>query len=286
MPRLGRLAARLPWSAAAGQPPPTRSSDFPAAPLRIYNFTAGSLSSVVGGAPADLTVQVTGTGTAAPTAGADGSALGAYAFARDAPGTNAGYLRGDDTGLVPASGKLTVGLWFRVGAAELGGSLLKWGGTGTRVHMALNPGGNSLEFECGGIVATTYRGGELFSAGGWHFAVGVVDTSQTEKVRLYLDGAVVARSETTPGSVVPAGSTGLTVGAGSSAFDGAIDGFFVADQALTAEQVRALYARSSTRLPVSPKNAGDHVEAITSGGYYVVGDTLAPWDQLEIRGTL
>jgi hypothetical protein len=72
---------------------------------------------------------------------------------------------------------------------------------------------------------------------------------------------------------------------GSSPFAGQIDGAFVCGYALTGDQVRTLYAKGSQALAPSPKNAGDHVEAMDATNVYATFDTLDSQHQIDLQVT-
>jgi hypothetical protein len=82
-----------------------------------------------------------------------------------------------------------------------------------------------------------------------------------------------------------AGANRFRVGAhsdGTLPFVGQIDGAFVCGYALTFEQIAALYAKGSLALPLSPKNAGDHVEGFDATNVYATFDSLDSTAQIDL----
>ena len=58
---------------------------------------------------------------------------------------------------------------------------------------------------------------------------------------------------------------------------------FVTGTALTFEQVAALYAKGSQALAASPKNAGDHVEALDATSVLAEFSTLDSTAQIDLK---
>jgi hypothetical protein len=104
------------------------------------------------------------------------------------------------------------------------------------------------------------------------------------KRKLYVDGRLVV-SGTGMSPIVLGGANAFRVGAnatGGGPFTGQIDAAFVTDQVLTAEQIMALYDKSAQALPQSPKNSGDHVEALRSTDILAAFDTLQSNSQIDL----
>ena len=86
-------------------------------------------------------------------------------------------------------------------------------------------------------------------------------------------------------ATVLGGGTAFRIGAnstGGSPFVGQIDGAFVCDYALTAERIAQLYAKSSQTLASSPKNPGDHVEAMSTSSLLATFDTLESQHTIDL----
>jgi hypothetical protein len=84
------------------------------------------------------------------------------------------------------------------------------------------------------------------------------------------------------------GANSFRVGAttdGTMPFTGQIDGVFVTGYAMTTDEVLRLYAKGSQALAPSPKNAGDHVEALQSDGVLFIGDTLESQHTVDLGVT-
>jgi hypothetical protein len=120
--------------------------------------------------------------------------------------------------------------------------------------------------------------GPFIADGQWHHAVVVEDNAAGDGVRrkLYVDGRLVGGS-TVLNSLASGGANKFHLSAnvnGTEFLTGQIDGAFVTGSALTAADVAALYAKGSMALAPSPKNAGDHVEALNTADILFIGDTL------------
>jgi hypothetical protein len=90
-------------------------------------------------------------------------------------------------------------------------------------------------------------------------------------------------------TLAPGGANAFRVGAamnGTDTFVGQIDGVFVAGYAMTTDEVMRLYAKGSQALAPSPKNAGDHVEALQSDGVLFIGDTLESQHTIDVGVTV
>lgn len=243
------------------------TTDFPAQPLRLYNFTAGALTDQGSNGQA-LTVNQ-GTGAIVSVAGADGTIGNAYSLA----GAHTG-LSATDAGLPSGVATRSYGCWFKTTTVALG-CLVSWG-------AVVNSTDLRLLVAAGGVLNSTSGtdniAGPFVAEGQWHHAVAVDDNAAGDGVRrkLYLDGRLVG-SSTVLGSLTLGGANRFRVGAvldSTAPFTGQIDGAFVATQALTQEQVAVLYQKSGQDLGVSPKNPGDHVEAMDASNVYATFDAL------------
>lgn len=257
------------------------TSDFPSSPLRLYNFSAGSL------ADAGLNnVTLTASGSPDSVSGVDGSLGNAYKLKSSA----SSQLISTDTGLPSGLNTRSFGLWVNQSSVGADQALISWGsGSAASANaLFLNPSGV--------VVARTLAGGytdlngSFINDGKWHFIVMVEDNAPFDgiKRKMYVDGVCVA-SDTALGSITLAGANRFRIGqwadgigGGLPTFDGVVDGVFVCNYALTREDIVALYAKGSQNLPVSPKNAGDHIEAMTSTNLYCVFDTIQPTDQIDM----
>jgi hypothetical protein len=251
--------------------------DFPSTPLRLYNFTAAALTDA--GAN-NVPLTVTGTGTITDVAGADGTRSGGQSFA----GTHTG-LASTDAGLPATTTSRSYGGWFKVPfstASTFG--LIGWGTTATadaRLEVQISTG---LVRAASGADLIT---GPYIADSQWHHLAVVEDNAAADGVKrkLYVDGRLVGGS-TVLTSLTLAGANRFRIGAapdGTIAFVGQADGGFVIGVALTSEQVWALYQKSGQSLGVSPKNEGDHVEALDATNVYTVFDTLDPQNLVDLK---
>jgi len=248
--------------------------DFPSAPARLHNFTAGALSEASGGAA--LTPNP-GAGAITSVPGADGVVGGAQAFS----GAHTG-LSSTDAGLPAGTTARSYGAWFR-GTSTATMGIMGWGTVGTTAY--------DLLWLASGVVRTRSGaddfGGALVNDGQWHHLVVVEDNAAADglKRKLYVDGRV-SNTSLVIGSITLAGADKFRVGAlpdGTSPLVGQVDGAFVSAVALTSDQVRALYQKSALTLPASPKNEGDHVEGMDSGNLYMICDTLEPQHVVDLK---
>lgn len=230
--------------------------DFPAQPLRLYNFTNGSL-----GDEGPNGVVLTNAGSLSGQ-GADGSAGNGFIL------TGIQTITSTDAGLPAGVASRSYGGWIKTSSSPSVQILVGWGlGGSGQSTLYVNLG--ALCTESGADVIT----GPFVADGLWHFAVVVEENAPFDGVKrkLYLDGRLVGTS-----LVLNA----LTLG-GAAKFRIAtnqmeqVDGIFVSGIALTAEEIYKLYAKGSQALAPSPKNSGDHVEAVSTT------DILATFDSLE-----
>lgn len=249
---------------------PLVASDFPSQPLRLYNLVdSGDLGSN----------NVALTPGAGPTqaAGPDG--------AKDSGRYYSGSFSGDaatDAGLPSGVAVMTFGAWFKTIMS----------GTGMIISYGSANAERSIYHDStSGLVSYTDGPGAINSVpwvrdGQWHQVVVVCDNTAGDglKVKMYLDGRLVATTTTLNG-VTLAGASRFRIGArfdGSSPFSGHIARAFVHGAALTSEQVRALFLKSGQDMGASPKNPGDHVEGFDATNIYATFDTIESQNLVDL----
>lgn len=250
------------------------TGDFPSSPLRLYNFSAGSLGNAGSqGAAGDLT-NVGGAGSGA---GADGTPGNGMIFG----GTSG--LTSSDTGLPAGTAAHSFGCWIKTAQHGSTMYLINWGTTnGTNdARMWISTLGE-VNFSSGADNAI----GPQVCDGELHFLVVVHDNAAVDglKRKLYVDGRTFAVSSIL-NSIVLGGAGKFAIGqslVAGSRFNGLIDTGFVIGGALTLEDVIKLYSKSSQLLAVSPKNPGDHIEAMSTTDLLAIFDTLSVQDQVEL----
>lgn len=241
------------------------SPDFVTAPLRMYNFSAGSLADT-----GTNNVPMVNNGGAPTVTGADGTPNNAFIF------NGAQFLNGTDAGLPAALTARSYGCWFKTLFVNVGANqtLVAWGTYNTAdTRMVITNAGLLQD-----INANDAMGDRFVADGLWHHAVIVEDNAAADglKRKLYLDGRLVA-SVTTVFAITLGGATMFRVAmnTGSSApFTGVVDSVFVCDFALPFETIAKLYAKGAQDLGASPKNAGDHVERMDATNILAVFDSL------------
>jgi hypothetical protein len=250
-------------------------ADFSTQPLRLHNFSAGSLGDEGSNGQA-----LTNNGGSVAIAGADGTALNSMLFYGGTPVT----LSSTDAGLPSGTNPRSWGCWFKTQNAGAA-SLLACGTTNQAlIHIAA---GGSISSLSGADQIT----GPNVADGEWHFVVAVEynavggPTDDGIKRKLYLDGKLVGIS-TVLNALTLAGANRFRIGSQSDGvttpFTGDIDGVFVCGYALTSGEVRALYAKGSQVLAPSPKNSGDHVEAMSTTDILAMFDTLDSQHQIDL----
>ena len=241
---------------------PLATTDFPTQPLRLHNFTAGSLADQGSG-----NIALTNNGTALSVAGADGAQGGAFSF------NGSQSLSSTDAGLPSALATRSYGCWFKTTYTGGSGHPMGYGTSGeSRLMVVVSTG----ILQC--ISGADVISGPYAADGQWHHAVVTEDNGAGDGVRrkLYVDGRLVAGS-TVLNSLVLGGAGFFRVGLapnGTSPLIGQVDGAFVCGYALTSDQVFALYAKGSQALGASPKEPGAHVEAMDATNVYATFDTL------------
>lgn len=248
-------------------------ADFPVQPLRLHNFTAGALTDQGSG---NVPLVNNNATLILPVAGADGAVGNAFSFT----GAHSG-LSATDAGLPSALLARSYGCWLKTTNAAASLNVVAWGTSGTAdARLVVSSG-----------LLTGYSGADALTGpsvadGQWHYVVVTEDNAAADGVKrkLYLDGRLVSGS-TVLTALALTGANAFRVGAGqtgSGPFIGQIDGVFVADQALTAAQIAALWAKGTQALTPSPKNAGDHVEAWDAAAVYATFDTLDSNAQIDL----
>jgi hypothetical protein len=251
-------------------------SDFPTQPLRLYNFSAGSLGDQ-GSNNQTLTLNA-GTGSIVPASAADGSNNNAYIGS----GAHAG-LSATDTGLPAGIASRSCGFWTKVGLVPTGAyTFLSWGVTST--------GELRIDVVSSGVIRSLSNGdsinGIFICDAAWHFIVNVEDNGAIDGVKrkFYIDGRLVGAS-TVLNTLTLGGASAFRVGAlqtGGNPLPGSMDGVFVCDYALTPATIAQLYAKGSQALSPSPKNVGDHVEGMDATNLYATFDSLESQHQIDL----
>lgn len=249
------------------------SGDFPTQPLRLYNFSGGSLADDGSNGQTVLNEAVP---PAKSVVGADGSSGNAYSF------TGSQALTATDTGLPAGTATRSYGCWVKTNGTASAITILSWG--------TITTGEARIDVVSSGIIRTVSNAdaisGSFIADGQWHFVVGVEDNVPTDGVKrkLYVDGRLVGGS-TVMNGITLGGANRFRIGAntdGTNPFVGQLDAVFVCGDALTAEQIRSLYAKGTQTLAPSPKNSGDHIEAMTSTDLLAVFDTLESQHQIDL----
>lgn len=249
-------------------------ADFTTQPLRMYNFSAGSL-----GDEGSANLGLTNNGGAVLATAVDGTKDNAFYFpgAANLSAPNTGLPAGV-AGAVPAH---SYGAWFKtvVTAASMG--IVAWGtGGSTRPILYLNA---TCQISC--VTAGNAYSGPFVGDGLWHHAIVVVNETAPDgvKTKLYLDGRLVVGGTHSP--AITLGANLFRIGCDSDAgipWNGMIDGVFVAGYAMTADEIYKLYAKGAQALAPSPKNVGDHIEGMTSTDLLATFDTLESQYQVDL----
>jgi hypothetical protein len=236
--------------------------DFGTAPLRLHNFSAGSL-----GDEGSNNVPLAWNGAAQKTVGAvDGTPNNAYHF----DGT--GNLGATDAGLPGGANTRTYGCWVKGLTSATTTVLVAWGSLPSNRVAASGTDG----FQTGPIVLD----------GQWHHCVVVEDNTITDgtKRKIYCDGRLIGISAGM-GTITLAGANHFRIGAdvdGSLPFTGQLDGVFVTDYAMSIEEIIKLYLKGTQTLAPSPKNVGDHVEALSATDLLVTFDSFDGPAQIDL----
>lgn len=240
--------------------------DFPTTPLRLYNFSAGSMSNEGSNPSSGLAV----VGSPVPVAGVDGTKDNAYNF------NGAQRFSASDAGLPAGASTVSYGCWVKCSNGTSSALYVVTYGTtnGTNDTRVYFVSGN-ITFATGGGTPVT---GPFIADGNWHFVVVVHENSPVDglKRKFYVDGRLVA-SSTALNAIVLGGASKFVIGsslASASNYIGEIDTVFVTDAALTLSDINVLYTKSLTDHLPSPKNAGDHIQAMSDTDLFVSFDTL------------
>lgn len=250
------------------------SSDFPTAPLRLHNFSNGSLGDDgVNGVPLSV------IGTPVKVAGVDGTKDNAYNL------SSTQRFTATDTGLPSGTSPTSYGCWIKCSNGVASALyIITWGTTnGTNDNRLYLVQGN-ITFGNGG---GTPVAGPFIADGNWHFVVVTQENAPSDGVKrkFYVDGRLVA-SSTVLNSVTPGGPNKFVVGSSltsASNLIGEIDTVFVTDYVLGMADITKLYVKSLVDHLPSPKNAGDHVQAMDDTYLLVAFDTLDIADKVSLK---
>ena len=247
-------------------------ADFTTQPIRMYNFSAGSLADEGSGA-----VNLVNNGAASPVGGVDGVAGNAFSF----NGTSQ-YLSSTDASLPLVLADRSYGCWFKMTDPVNTRTLISWGTSGQGLEQL-----SVINARIDSGVSSDHITGPQVVDGNWHHVV-VVETNNLlfdgSKRRMYVDGVLVGNSVTTAG-ITPGGANAFRIGClntGAQFFLGQIDSVFVTNYVMSSEEVFKLYQKGTQTLPTSPKNHGDHVEALTAADVLAVFDTLDNVAQVDL----
>lgn len=250
--------------------------DFPAQPLRLYNFTGIAPGFYADEGSNGQPLVWAGGGTFDSTSGADGRVQSGLYIAGSLG------MAATDAGLPAVLAPRSYGCWFKLTNYTGGVGVVGWGTPGTGDARLIVNGSGNIQMSSGADIAS----GPYVGDGQWHQGIVVEDNAALDglKRKLYLDGRMVVGSLVV-NPITLAGANRFRVGAnpdGQIPFTGQIDGAFVCGVALTMAQVLALYAKGSQPLSPSPKNAGDHVEAWDAASVLATFDTLESNAQIDL----
>jgi hypothetical protein len=244
------------------------SGDFPALPLRLYNFSAGSLANEGSdGAGGNLT-----------NTGAAGAANNAFIFG------GASRLTSTDTGLPAAVTPVSFGCWVKaISTSATLQYLITWGTTNGTNDVRLYLADGLILCGSGSNIMT----GPFVADGQWHHIVVIHEDTPVDGVKrkMYVDGRLAATSLVL-NSVTLGGANKFVIGqslASTLGFSGMIDGVFVEDAQYTFEDVIKIYSKSSHELAPSPKNVGDHIEAMDEDFLLATFDTLDLVHRVDLK---
>lgn len=246
-------------------------ADFPTQPLRLHNFSAGSLADEGSNA-----VNLTSDPGVLSVSGVDGSAKNAFSF----PGALTLYAT--DAGLPSGIAPRSYGCWFKTTSFSSFMGIMGWGTVGTgdaRVSVT-----TSGTIRCAS--GADFFDGPFIADGQWHFVTVLEDNGAVDNIRrkLYIDGKLVGTS-TAVTSIALVGATRFRIASAPDStipFIGQIDGVFICGYILTPDQISTLYAKSLIALTGSPKNSGDHIEAMDANNLYAIFDTIEAQHQIDL----
>ena len=254
------------------------TTDFPTPPLRLYNFTAGSVANEGSAGTAPLSFYA-----GAPSSGPDGTRQGGYYVTGIYGGSTSAY-----TDLPQGTTPRSYGSWFQT-TMTTQVTVMTWGD--------LVDGDASIVIGHGSAGCIQSRNtadyttvGPCVAAGLWILAGGVETTAAADGVlrKLYLDGKLVA-SSTVMNSIPYVTSSIFRLAAGNDGkgntiegLTGSIDGAFLCNYALTGPQIAALYAKGSVVMAASSRDPGSHVEAMDASNVYATFDTLDSQHRIDL----
>ena len=247
------------------------AADFSTQPLRLHNFSGGSLGDEGSNGVPQILV-----GTPVSVSGVDGSSGNAYNF----NGNQA--LGSTDAGLPAALATRSYGCWFKtMSLAAM--NIMLWGTLATGDARLLSDSSGKINAFSGADAIL----GPFVADALWHHCVVVEDSAAVDGVKrkMYLDGRLVGESVVL-NAITLAGASSFRIGSNSSGtgtFTGQVDTAFICGYALTFEQIAMLYAKGSKALTPSPKNEGDHVEAMDTNNILATFDTLESQHQIDLR---
>ena len=252
------------------------NGDFPATPLRVYNFAAGALTDLNGGAA----VAAVGGGAIVAAAGPDGQKDSAVMFS----GAHTG-LGSSDTGLPATTASRSYGAWFNTAQQGVAAQTILCWGTVSSAHAVVWIDINGM-INCNSGADSIV--GPFVADGRPHHVLAVEENAPADGVKrkLYLDGVLVGTS-TTLTSLTLVGANGLRIGAdagaGGNPFRGTISRAVVYAGALTWEQVQAVYMKASALLQASPKDAAHKVERLGGSNVVFIGDDFDPQHLIDLE---
>lgn len=244
-------------------------ADFPTQPLRLHNFSAGSVGDE-GSQGAGLSTSTFGVGP-----GVDGTSGNGVSF------ISGQALFSTDVGLPIALATRSYGCWLKTAFTTGFMTVVGWG-TPSNAHVSTYFNAGAIGFANGADAIV----GPYIADGLWHHVVVVENNTSSDgiKRKLYVDGRFVAQS-TVMNPITSGGANYMRIGlspTGGTPFVGQFDAVFICDYALTAEQITRLYIKSLITFASSPKNVGDHVEAMSSNNLLAIFDTLEPQHTVDL----
>jgi hypothetical protein len=253
------------------------ATDFPATPRRLYNLG----SDVVGDEGADASGAGTVAGTVPYVDGIDGTSQGAKSF----PGVAGNYATFTPPALITAQAK-TIGCWFQtlgVGGAQM--TVVSLGGGTATDWRALYIQSNGVPSMWDGSGVTPPFIGQNVVDGLPHFWVVVLDNNAADglKRKTYLDTQLFSSDTSFVNPTIGTGSIYLgQLSNGTELYKGLIDGLFMCDYAMTAEQIAALFAVGSKTLPAAVLDQSI-IEAVDASNVYMLADKLDPQHLLDLK---
>ena len=243
-------------------------------PLRLYNFSAGSLSNEgSNGASGNLT----NVGSAFPVAGIDGVKDNAFNL------NGAQRLVSTDAGLPSGVSDLFFGCWVKTSNAVATMYVMTWGTTNGTDDIRLYIQSGQIICGCGSDLLT----GPIISDGKWHFISVVHEPSKTftgAKRHLYVDGKEFDSSDTLS-SIVLGGANKFCIGTSLTSTNnliGQVDTIFITNYVPELAEIGKLYEHASQNLPPKPLNPEDYIIAATANDLLVDFSSLNPEDKVDL----